>query len=42
MKKTVSISGASLRLVCAICSSDSKSLTARSPRTMKPASICSA
>ena len=35
MKKTVSTSGASLRLMCAIWSSDSKSLTARRPRTMK-------
>jgi hypothetical protein len=35
MKKIVSTSGASFLFVCAICSSDSKSLTARSPRTMK-------
>src|SRR3989304_4637900 len=38
MKKIVSTSGASLRFVCAICISDSKSLTARRPRTkVRPA-----
>ena len=37
MKKTVSTSGASLRFRWAIWSSVSKSLTARRPRTMKPA-----